>query len=76
MNHLPPFWAMLRCDGFNASHNMELDTLAFRDPGFDITAGGYPTLPKGIEITVEATIVRNVCNISVDEVYCLSFLGA
>ena len=74
MENLAPFWALLRCGGNTASHNMELDTMVFRDPGFAIKAGTYPQIPKGVEFTVEMHIARNVSHISKGEVLRLPFL--
>ena len=74
MENLAPFWALLRCAGNRASHNMELDTMVFRDPGFETKAGTYPQIPKGVEWTVQMPIARNVCHISKGEVLLLPFL--
>ena len=74
MEKLAPFWALLRCAGPRASHNMELGTLVFRDPGFDTEANDYPKIRKGVEFTVQIPIARNVSHITKGEVLCLPFL--
>jgi hypothetical protein len=72
--NVPPFWAMLRCAGPRASHNMDFATVVLRDPGWELKAGHFPKVPKGIEFSVEIPIIQNVCPISKGEVLCLPFL--
>ena len=71
MKNLAPFWALLRCPGFRSPHNMELDTMVFRDAGFD--AKGYPQVPKGVSFTAQIPIARNVCHIAAGDVLTLPF---
>merc|ERR1712079_105933 len=33
---LAPFWGLLRCAGPKSCHHMELDTVIFTDPGFEL----------------------------------------
>ena len=63
MKHLAHVWAVLRCVGLRAYHNMELESQVFVDLGFELTAGKYPRLPKGMQFSVELHIMRNVSNI-------------
>ena len=55
---------------------MELDTISFRDLGFDGMGSAYPKLPKGISCTACLPIARNVKNISVGEVLTLPYMHA
>ena len=73
MGNIVPFWALLRCAGPRAEHNMVLETVVFRDPGFVLKASQYPHIPKGLEVTVEMPIARNVSHISAGEVLRLPF---
>ena len=75
MENLAPFWALLRCAGPRASHNMELDSVVFRDPGFEAKATPYPHIPKGVGFTVHMPIARNVSHIAKGDVLSLPFLG-
>ena len=50
---------------------MELDTMVFRDAGFD--AKGYPQVPKGVSFTAQIPIARNVCHIAAGDVLTLPF---
>ena len=74
MENLAPFWALLRCAGPRADHNMELDSVAFRDGGFDTIANDYPKMRKGVVFTVQMPIARNSSHISQGEVLCLPFV--
>jgi len=73
MENIAPFWAVLRCVGPKASHNMEFDTMVFRDTGCDAKTGQFPKLAKGVEFSVEIPILRNVSHISKGELLCLPF---
>ena len=75
IKNLAPFWALLRCAGPRASHNMELDSVVFRDPGFEAKASPYPHIPKGVGFTVHMPIARNVSHIAKGDVLSLPFLG-
>ena len=71
LENLPPFWALLRCTGPRAHHNMELSVEVFRDTGIDIKASTFPKVSKGVEFLASFPIARNVTNISAGEVLCL-----
>ena len=73
MQNVAPFWALLRCVGPRDYHNMELDTVVFRDPGFEIIGGAYPQVPKGARFAVHIPMARNVSRISKGEGLRLSF---
>ena len=73
LENLAPFWAVLRCAGPRASHNMELDHVVFSDSGFEVKGSKYPKLPSSLQFSVEVPILRNICNIEKGEVLCLPF---
>ena len=73
MENIAAFWAVLRCAGPKADNNMELDVLVFRDAGCEVKGGQYPKFPKGVELSVELPIIRNVRPIEKGEVLCLPF---
>ena len=75
MKNLGPFWALLQCPGPRASHNMELDVMVFRDPGFDANANPCLHVPKGVAFTAQIPIARNVCNIAKGDVLTLPMAG-
>ena len=52
---------------------MVLETVVFRDPGFVLKASQYPHVPKGLEVTLEMPIARNVSHISAGESLRLPF---
>ena len=76
LKNVAPFWALLRAGGKSAQHNMELDTISFRDLGFEAMGSAYPKLPRGISCTACLPIARNVKNISVGEVLTLPYMHA
>ena len=76
MENLAPFWALLRCVGPRADHNMELDVGTFRDAGFETITTAFPKMRKGIVFTVNMPIARNSKPISAGEVVCLPSVDA
>ena len=66
---------MLWCAGPRAYHNMELDSQVFVDPGFELTAGKYPRLPKAMQFAVELPMMRNVSDIEKGDVLLLLYQG-
>ena len=66
---------LLQCAGPRASHNMELESVVFRDLGFDAKVIPYPRIPKGVGFTVNMPIARNVCHIAKGELLSLPFMG-
>ena len=75
MENPASFWALLRCGGPVEPHNMELDTVVLRDPGFGAKASAYPQAPKGsIDFALHLPIARNVSHIAKGDVLCLPFV--
>ena len=52
---------------------MEIETVVFRDPGFETKAKDYPKIRKAVEMTVEVPIARNVSHIEEGELLVLPF---
>ena len=52
---------------------MELGSQVLVDPGFELVAGKYPQLPKGMQLSVELPIMRNVSNIEKGGILLLPF---
>ena len=73
MENVAPFWALLRCAGPRAKHNMELENIVFSDSGYEAKACKYPKLQQTVEFSVGLPIVRNVCNIEKGDILCLPF---
>ena len=73
LENLAPFWAVLRCAGPRAAHNMELETVSLSHGGFDAKGSKFPKLPKGVELSGEIPILRNSSAIEKGEVLCLPF---
>jgi hypothetical protein len=73
IENVAPFWALLRTGGPFASHNMEIDTVSFRDLGFEVQGSMYPKPPKGINFTASLPVARNVTPIYRGEVLTLPY---
>ena len=70
-----PFWALLRCARSVDTHNMELDTVVLRDPGYVGKASAYPKPPRGaIDFALHLTIARNVEHAAKGDLLCLPFV--
>jgi len=76
LKNVAPFWALLRAGGPSSHHNMEIDTVSFRDLGFEAMGSAYPKLPRGISCTACLPIARNVKHISVGELLTLPYMHA
>ena len=76
LENVAPFWALLRAGGPSSPHNMEIDTVSFRDLGFEAMGSAYPKLPKGISCTACLPIARNVTHISPGELLTLPYMHA
>jgi len=73
IENVAPFWALLRAGGPFSSHNMEIDTVSFRDLGFEVQGSMYPKQPKGISFTASLPIARNVTPIYKGDVLTLPY---
>jgi len=73
IENVAPFWALLRAGGPFSSHNMEIDTVSFRDLGFEVQGSMYPKQPKGISFTANLPIARNVTPIYKGDVLTLPY---
>ena len=75
LQNVAPFWAVLRCAGPRAAHNMEFDSVVMGDAGFHMLSGKYAKMPQGVQFSVDFPILRNVRCIDKGEVLCLPFLA-
>jgi hypothetical protein len=73
LGNVAPFWSLLRCSSPAVPHNMELESMYFKDGGFDSRVPAFPKLQKGSVFTVQLPIARNISHISKGEILCLPF---
>ena len=73
LQNIAPFWALCRCVGARADHNMELEDSVFHDQGLLSKTGKYPKLPGTSHFHVETQTMRNSKKISRGEVLALQF---
>ena len=74
LENIAPFWSLLRCSSSAVPHNMELESMSFKDGGFDSRVPAFPKLQKGSVFTVQLPIARNISYISKGEILCLPFV--
>ena len=74
LENIAPFWSLLNCSGPAVIHNMELESMSFKDMGFDSRVPAFPKMQKGAVFTVELPIARNISHISKGDILCLPFV--
>ena len=65
------FWAVFCCVGPRSYHNMELTSVVFRDPGFEVKGGCFPKSSQAVAFNVEVPVLQNVSPISKGDVLVL-----
>ena len=71
LENLNPFWAIVRCACPKSLNNMELETIACTDLGFEVPGSKFEK--SGLKFVLDVPILRNICVIAQGEILSLPF---